>query len=168
MSYTLDTKKNKKKDYIEMEVWDNFNATLGKVTEGCFVNIESIDFIVLSHAPSRNATMLITKNPTTKMKFITKEKAIKIHEETAQMFTTKSKPYWRVIGSEIYKNSDVREYCNTKFYDILEKRIGEKNIKKRRFKPNGSNYNMGEVNDKISLISVANYRRFHKILPKYI
>lgn len=113
---------------------------LGEAQLGSVVKIGNREYIVLNH--SKNTTAVITKNSTKKMKF---------------------------GQSGDYLTSDVRAYCNGKFYNELAATVGTENIVRHIVKLVADD-NTGECHicwDNVSVITTENYRRYRKFLPTY-
>ena len=114
------------------------SKTLGSVKPGDTVTIGEREYIVLRHG--EETTAIIAKNPTKFMAF----------------------------GKDgNYAKSDVRAYCNGKFYNELCKAAGKYNIIPHTVAlvaDDGSNKGAG-VTDNVSILTCDLYRRYRELLP---
>lgn len=115
------------------------SKTLGSVKPGDTVTIGEREYIVLSHG--EETTAIIAKKPTKFMAF----------------------------GKDgDYTNSNVRTYCNGKFYKELCKAVGKHNIIPHivnLVSDDGSN-KIATVKDNVSILTCDLYRRYREFLPE--
>lgn len=128
-----------KDDYcIEILLTQMAGKTLGSVKPGDTVTIGEREYIVLDH--TERTTAIITKMPT---KFM-------------------------VFGKDgDYTKSDVRTYCNGKFYEELCKAVGKHNIIPHTVNlaaDDGSNKG-ASITDNISILTNDLYRHYREFLP---
>ena len=127
-----------KDDCIEILFTQIAGKTLGSVKPGDVVTIGEREYIVLEH--TEKTTAIITKMPTKFMAF----------------------------GKDgDYTKSDVRTYCNGKFYEELCKAVGKHNIIPHTVDlvaDDGSNKGAG-VTDNVSILTNDFYRRYRELLP---
>lgn len=114
------------------------SKTLGSVKPGDTVTIGEHEYIVLGHG--EETTAIIAKKPTKSMAF----------------------------GKDgDYTKSDVRTYCNGKFYKELCKAVGKHNIIPHTVNlvaDDGSNKGV-TVKDNVSILTCDLYRRYRELLP---
>ena len=114
------------------------DKTLGSVKPGDTVTIGEREYIVLGHGDG--TTAIITKNPTKSMAF----------------------------GKDgDYIKSDVRTYCNGKFYGELCDAVGKNNIIPHTVNlvsDDGSNKG-STVKDNVSILTCDLYRHYRELLP---
>ena len=69
----------------------------------------------------------------------------------------------------VYTNSDMRKYLNSKFLDKLSAEVGAENIVEHTvdLTSDEGSKKYGSVQDKISLLTCDNFRKYHDILEKY-
>lgn len=113
---------------------------LGEAQLGSVVKVGNREYIVLDH--SKDTTAIIAKKFTTKMEF---------------------------GQSGDYLTSDVREYCNGKFYNELVATVGSENIVKHTVKlVAGDGTGNGKTcSDNVSVITTENYCRYREFLKVY-
>lgn len=113
---------------------------LGEAELGSIVKIGNRKYIVLDH--SKDTTAIIAKKFTTKMEF---------------------------GQSGDYLTSDVREYCNGRFYNELVATVGAENIVKHTVKlVAGDGTGNGKTcSDNVSVITTENYCRYRGFLKAY-
>lgn len=113
---------------------------LGEAELGSIVRIGNREYIVLDH--SKSTTAIIAKKFTKKMEF---------------------------GRSGDYLTSDVREYCNGKFYNELVATVGAENIVKHTVKlVAGDGTGNGKTcSDNVSVITTENYCRYREFLKAY-
>lgn len=114
------------------------NKNIGSVKPGETVAIGEREYIVLGH--EKGTTAIITKKPTKSMAF-------------------------GIDGN--YARSDVRAYCNGKFYKELCKAVGKDNIIPHTVdlvSDDGSSKGAGVV-DNVSILTCDLYRRYREFLP---
>lgn len=114
------------------------NKTLGSLKPGDTVTLGEREYIVLGHGAE--TTAVITKNPVESMSF----------------------------GKDgDYTKSNVRAYCNGKFYKELCNAVGKDNIIPHAVKlvsDDGSNKG-ASVKDNVSILTADLYRRYRELLP---
>lgn len=119
---------------------ENNGVALGNVKTGSVVNLGNREYIVLGHGAE--TTAVIAKDFATKMKF----------GENGD-----------------YVNSDVRKYCNGKFYEEITKAVGKENIIKHTVKlvaDDGTGKDKS-CEDYVSILTTDLYRRYREFLPGY-
>ena len=116
--------------------------TLSKVEVGNTFTTETMEHIVLEHLPD-GKTVCLSKD---------------IVEFMA---------YDKKTG--IYTNSNIRKHLNSKFLDKLAKEVGAENIIEHTvdLTSDEGSKKYGSVQDKISLLTCDNFRKYHDILEKY-
>lgn len=123
---------------LEILLTQMTGKTLGSVKPGDTVTIGNREYIVLSH--EKGTTAIITKKPTKDM----------------------------IFGKDgDYTKSDVREYCNSEFYNELCKAVGKHNIIPHTVNlvsDDGSNKGAG-VTDNVSILTCDLYRQYREFLP---
>lgn len=123
---------------IILELKEKKQKTLGQVNPGDVVKLGEREYIVLGH--DINTTTVITKDYTTTMAF---------------------------GDNNDYRTSEVREYCNTEFYNELVQVVGAKNIFKHHINlmaDDGTNKNI-VCGDIVSILTTELYRRYRQYLP---
>jgi hypothetical protein len=139
---------------VNVEVKDNLDGSVAIIVDvkpngkplseykpGETATIGGREYIVLGHA--NETTALITKDIAKSMEFGT---------------------------SYDYRKSYVRDYCNDEFYKELVKSVGAKNIIPHTVNlicDDGSNKGV-VCKDNVSILTVANYRRYREQLPTII
>ena len=116
--------------------------TLSKVEVGNTFKTETMEHIVLEHLPD-GKTVCLSKDI---------EKRMEFDKETG-----------------VYTNSDMRKYLNSKFLDKLSAEVGAENIVEHTvdLTSDEGSKKYGSVQDKISLLTCDNFRKYHDILEKY-
>lgn len=121
-----------------IKLFQTKGKSLGDVKVGDTVTIGEREYIVLGHGAE--TTAVITKNPVKSMAF----------------------------GKDgDYTKSDVRTYCNGKFYKELCNAVGKDNIIPHTVKlvsDDGSNKG-ASVKDNVSILTTDLYRRYRELLP---
>lgn len=127
-----------KDDSLEILLTQMAGKTLGSVKPGDVVTIGDREYIVLDH--TERITAIITKMPTKFMAF----------------------------GKDgNYTKSDVRAYCNGKFYEELCKAVGKHNIIPHTVNlvaDDGSNKG-AIISDNVSILTCGLYRHYREFLP---
>lgn len=116
--------------------------TLSKVEVGNTFKTETMEHIVLEHLPD-GKTVCLSKDIEKRMEFDKK--------------------------TGVYTNSDMRKYLNSKFLDKLAKEVGAENIVEHTvdLTTDEGSKKYCSVQDKISLLTCDNFRKYHDILEKY-
>lgn len=116
--------------------------TLSKVEVGNTFKTETMEHIVLEHLPD-GKTVCLSKDIEKRMEFDKK--------------------------TGVYTNSDMRKFLNSKFLDKLAKEVGAENIVEHTvdLTSDEGSKKYGSVQDKISLLTCDNFRKYHDILEKY-
>lgn len=125
---------------ITLGVKEKMQKTLGQLKPGSIVKLGEREYIVLGHGS--DTTAVITKDFVKTMEF---------------------------GKSNSYRTSNVREYCNTTFYNELVKAVGAKNIFKHRVRLTADDgTNKGAIcYDNVSILTTELYRRYRQYLPAY-
>ena len=113
---------------------------LGDMKPGSVVKLGEREYIVLGHGVE--TTAVITKEFATEMAF---------------------------GSNNDYRKSDVRSYCNGKFYKELAKAVGAENIVQHTVKLTADDgTNKGVIcKDNVSILTTELYRRYREYLPAY-
>lgn len=113
---------------------------LGDMKPGSVVKLGEREYIVLGHGAE--TTAVITKEFATEMAF---------------------------GSNNDYRKSDVRSYCNGKFYKELAKAVGAENIVQHTVKLTADDgTNKGVIcKDNVSILTTELYRRYREYLPAY-
>lgn len=113
---------------------------LGDMKLGSVVKLGEREYIVLGHGAE--TTAVITKEFATEMAF---------------------------GSNNDYRKSDVRSYCNGKFYKELAKAVGAENIVQHTVKLTADDgTNKGVIcKDNVSILTTELYRRYREYLPAY-
>lgn len=113
---------------------------LGDMKPGSIVKLGEREYIVLGHGAE--TTAVITKEFATEMAF---------------------------GSNNDYRKSDVRSYCNGKFYKELAKAVGAENIVQHTVNLTADDgTNKGIVcKDNVSILTTELYRRYREYLPAY-
>lgn len=113
---------------------------LGDMKPGSVVKLGEREYIVLGHGAE--TTAVITKGFATEMAF---------------------------GSNNDYRKSDVRSYCNGKFYKELAKAVGAENIVQHTVKLTADDgTNKGIIcKDNVSILTTELYRRYREYLPAY-
>lgn len=113
---------------------------LGDMKPGSVVKLGEREYIVLGHGTE--TTAVITKEFATEMAF---------------------------GSNNDYRKSDVRSYCNSKFYKELAKAVGAENIVQHTVKLTADDgTNKGVIcKDNVSILTTELYRRYREYLPAY-
>lgn len=116
--------------------------TLSKVEVGNTFKTETMEHIVLEHLPD-GKTVCLSKDIVEFMAYDKKK--------------------------GIYTNSNIRKYLNAKFLDKLSAEVGAENIIEHTvdLTSDEGSKKYGSVQDKISLLTCDNFRKYHDILEKY-
>lgn len=116
--------------------------TLSKVEVGNTFKTETMEHIVLEHLPD-GKTVCLSKDIVEFMAYDKKK--------------------------GIYTNSNIRKYLNAKFLDKLSAEVGAENIIEHTvdLTSDEGSKKYGSVQDKVSLLTCDNFRKYHDILEKY-
>lgn len=116
--------------------------TLSKVEVGNTFKTETMEHIVLEHLPD-GKTVCLSKDIVEFMAYDKKK--------------------------GIYTNSNIRKYLNAKFLDKLSAEVGAENIIEHTvdLTSDEGSKKYSSVQDKVSLLTCDNFRKYHDILEKY-